>query len=86
MAAADDDESPPASSRECDDFLDLFQALRADIELWPALEGLRPGVVSVGCGCTEGNIGLRSRDFLLYLLHLAHFYNSRVSVLQIVCL
>ncbi len=55
MAAADRDESSPTSSRECYDLLDLRYCLRPDVKLRAGMEGLCPGVVSVGGRCAEGD-------------------------------
>ena len=69
MAAADDDDAAPASSRQRDDLLDLFERARGQVQLRVAFEGLGPGVVGV-CGAgAEGDGGVRFRELLLDVVH-----------------
>ena len=69
MARADYYYSSPTSSRKCHDLLDLVEGLGFDVEFGAGLEGFGPGVVDVGCGCAEGDRGLRLFYFLSYLVH-----------------
>lgn len=70
MAAADDDNTSPTSSRERDDLLDLFERARGQVEFGVAFEGLGPGVVGVCRARAERNGGVRFRELLLDMIHL----------------
>jgi hypothetical protein len=69
MTAAYNDEPAPTPPCQCDDLLNLLQALRSQIELRTALEGLGPCSMDVIEGCAEGHVGFGARDFSFNGLH-----------------
>lgn len=73
MAAADDDNASPTSSRERDDLLDLFERARGQVEFGMAFEGLGPGVVGMRRARAERDGRVRFRELLLDMIHL-HTY------------
>ena len=58
MATAHSNEPSPTSSRQSDDFLNLFNRFGANVELWPAVESLGPSMVSSGSRGAEWDSGV----------------------------
>lgn len=58
MSASYSDNATAHAASESDDFLNLLQRLRADIEFRTSVEGARPCVVNVRLGGAEGYVGV----------------------------
>ena len=76
MAGADYDQTFSTSSSESYDLLDFFGGLGLEVELGAGVVGLGPGVVAVGCCCSEGDVGICSGDFALDVyIHCLRIYS-----------
>lgn len=84
MAAAHDDETTTAATREGHEFLDFGEGLRLDVEFGAREEGLGPGVVEVVGRGAEGNRGVELGQLALDGVHF-FLYAEYQQFIMIVC-
>lgn len=62
MTTSHGDDAPAAAACKCNNFLDLFDRTRADVELWAREERLSPGEMYVRGGGTKRYGGVEPRE------------------------